>query len=106
MHNFWGLEKKRMTKSFFIGILFLCLAFLPAYDAQAFFESIPLSKNIEYTSSTLWTGLIDVEVTGNFFNWKRVDLRSESIFGVTEEDWSVRTSSAAVKFAIGLTLWF
>ena len=49
---------------------------------------------------------LDVEVTGNFFNWKRVDLRSESIFGVTEEDWSVRTSSAAVKFAIGLTLWF
>ncbi len=49
---------------------------------------------------------LDVEVTGKFYNWKRVDLRSESIFGVAEEDWSVRTSSAAVKFAIGLTLWF
>ncbi len=49
---------------------------------------------------------LDVEVTGKFFNWKRVDLRSESIFGVVEEDWSVRTSSAAVKFAVGLTLWF
>ena len=49
---------------------------------------------------------LDFEVAGEFFNWKRVDLRSETIFGVTEEDWSVQTSSAALKTAIGLTLWF
>jgi hypothetical protein len=49
---------------------------------------------------------LDVELAGTFVNWQRADERIETLFGVQESDWPVQTSSVALKFGVGLTLWF